>query len=229
MKPFSCEEQLRELGKFRLEKRQLCRNLTAAFQYLQRGHQGDGARLFAVPHGGRMRDNEYKLKLEIQNGCKEKLFHPEDSQAVREAAQRGCTTFILQVLQDRTGQSSEKPGLTSRLTPVWAAGWTGDLWRSLPTWVILGLLCNILPHVLQFSVHTVFPEGYVCYGKEAEWNKHDSRGGGVKCSPLPKSFWVSSVVMEVHTRTWWKGLVTVLCPGTSSVKSSFQLSTAMKK
>lgn len=79
MKLFSCEERLRELGKFRLEKRQLCGNLTAAFQYLQRGHQGDGARLFAVLHGGRMRDNEYKLKREIQNGCKEKLSHPEDS------------------------------------------------------------------------------------------------------------------------------------------------------
>lgn len=62
MKPFTCEEWLRELGKFRLEKRQLCRNLTAAVQYSQRGHQGDGARLFTELHGRRMKNNECKLK-----------------------------------------------------------------------------------------------------------------------------------------------------------------------
>lgn len=61
-KPFSCEKWLRKLGKFRLEKTQLCRNLTAAIQYSQRGHQGDGARLFTKLHGGRMKTNECKLK-----------------------------------------------------------------------------------------------------------------------------------------------------------------------
>ncbi|KAK4810810.1 LOW QUALITY PROTEIN: hypothetical protein QYF61_008793 [Mycteria americana] len=38
-------------------------HLTAAFQYLQRFDQEDGARLFTVVHGGRTRDNGHKLSL----------------------------------------------------------------------------------------------------------------------------------------------------------------------
>ncbi|KAJ7407471.1 hypothetical protein WISP_126213 [Willisornis vidua] len=56
-----CEEQLRALGPFNLEKRRLRGNLTAAYSFLVRGRGGAGTDLFTVVTSNRTRGNGLKL------------------------------------------------------------------------------------------------------------------------------------------------------------------------
>ncbi|PKU48845.1 hypothetical protein llap_816 [Limosa lapponica baueri] len=58
----SCEDRLRELGLFSLEKRRLQGGLIAAFQYLEGTYRRDGEGLFARPCSDSMRDNGFKLE-----------------------------------------------------------------------------------------------------------------------------------------------------------------------
>jgi len=57
-----CEERLRELGLFHVEKRRLQRHLIVAFQYLKGAHRRDGENLFSKACCDRTRSNGFKLR-----------------------------------------------------------------------------------------------------------------------------------------------------------------------
>jgi len=73
-----CEDRLRELGLFCLEKRRLQGDLIAAFQYLKRDYKKEGDRLFSRVCCYSTRGNYFKLKegsfrlIQTIQSCKNK-------------------------------------------------------------------------------------------------------------------------------------------------------------
>ncbi|PKU44430.1 hypothetical protein llap_5262 [Limosa lapponica baueri] len=57
----SYEDRLRELALFSLEKRRLCEDLIAAFQYLKGAYRRGGERFFMREWNDRTRGNSFKL------------------------------------------------------------------------------------------------------------------------------------------------------------------------
>jgi len=62
MEHLSCEERLRGLGLFSLQKRRIQVDLIAAFQYLKRSYKKDGHRFFSRTCSDRTRGNGFELK-----------------------------------------------------------------------------------------------------------------------------------------------------------------------
>ena len=62
LEQLSCEERLRELGLFSLEKRRFWGNPVLAFQYLKGPYKKAGKGLFMRACSGRTRGNVFKMK-----------------------------------------------------------------------------------------------------------------------------------------------------------------------
>jgi len=58
----SCEDRLRKMGLFSLEKRRLRGDLIAAFQYLKGAYGEDGDNLFGKACCDRIKSNDFKLR-----------------------------------------------------------------------------------------------------------------------------------------------------------------------
>jgi len=62
LEPLCCEERLKGLGMFSLDKRRLRGDLRAAFQYLKGAHRKDGENIFSGDCCDSTRSNGFKLR-----------------------------------------------------------------------------------------------------------------------------------------------------------------------
>ena len=102
-----CEDRLRELGLFSLEKA-----LVVAFQYLKEAYRKDGEGLFIRECSDRMRGNGFKLKEgRFRLDIRKKFFTAGLVRYLAQVAQRSCGCPLPGSVQGQVGWSSEQPGL----------------------------------------------------------------------------------------------------------------------
>ncbi|KAK4812030.1 hypothetical protein QYF61_025021 [Mycteria americana] len=109
MEHFSCEDRLRELGLFSLEKSRVQEDLTADFQYLKGAYKKDGDKLFSRACCNRTRGNSFKLKEGRFRLDKEEIFY--DGETLEQVAQRCSGGPIPGNVQGQIGQGCEQPDL----------------------------------------------------------------------------------------------------------------------
>ena len=93
----SCEERLRELGLFSLEKRRVQGHIIAAFQYFKGTCKKVRERLFTRPCRDGTRRSSFKLKEgRLRLHIRKNFFYHESSEALEQVAQRSCYTGSVQ-------------------------------------------------------------------------------------------------------------------------------------
>jgi len=114
---FSCEESLRELGLFSLEKRRLPGDLLAAFQYLKGAHGKDGENIFSRACCNWTRSNGFKLREgRLRLDIRKTFFYHKASETLEQVAQRGSGGPIPGNIQGQVGWGSEQPDLVEDIS-----------------------------------------------------------------------------------------------------------------
>jgi len=137
----SCEERLRELGLFSLEKRRLLWDLIAACQYLRGAYEQKGNQCFTWTDSDRTSGSGFRLKEGRLGG----------QWGAGKDAHRSCGCPIPGGAQGQVGWGPGQPELV-RGSPAHGKGF-GTRWclRFLPTQAILILLYDLPQVIILFS------------------------------------------------------------------------------
>ena len=112
MEHLPCEDRLRELGLFSLEKRRLQGDLTVGFQYLKRTQKKDGDKLFSKACSNRTRGNGFKLKKgRFRLDTKKIFFTMRVVKTLEQVARRSGRCPIPGNIQGEVGRDSKQPDL----------------------------------------------------------------------------------------------------------------------